>query len=229
MTIVSQLKDKFFRRKLKNLAQKCAEGPLKHFLLAKVPNSNAKIIDTEFLVADLEMTGLDPKQDMILSIGTTLIQRKSIVHAQAKHQLVFQANADLRNSAPIHRIFEPDLLKGDEIVAVLASFLRQLEGRVLVLHHAALDRKFLNAACKKHFGVELLCLTVDTMFLELKKFQKQGKEPHKLDLANTRLRYKLPAYTAHNAAIDALSTAELLLAQLSYMDPDHQAPMNVLL
>lgn len=229
MTIVSQIKAEVFRRRRKALAQECADGPLKQLLLSKAPDTNKKIIDTEFLIADLEMTGLNPKQDKILSIGTTQIKRKSIVHADAKHQLVFQANADLRNSAPIHRIFEPDLLEGEEMVAALASFLEQLEGRVLILHHAALDRKFLTAVCKKHFGVELLCLTVDTMFLELKRFQKRGKEPHKLDLANTRLRYNLPAYTAHNAAIDALATAELFLAQLSYIDPYHQEPLNILL
>ena len=41
-----------------------------------------------------------------------------------------------------------------------------------------------------------------------------GKKPVSIRLADSRLRYGLPHYAAHNALIDAVATAELLQAQV---------------
>ncbi len=41
-----------------------------------------------------------------------------------------------------------------------------------------------------------------------------GKKPVSIRLADSRLRYQLPHYAAHNALIDAIATAELLQAQV---------------
>ncbi len=224
----NRVKDALFQRKRAQRASHCHEGALKQLLRSPTPSINTKLKDVEFLVADLEMTGLNPSTDKILSIGTTLISNKEIDHSSATHQLVFQDNVDLANSAPIHRIFNQDVTQGVSLENSLTAFLQQLQGRVLVLHHAALDKRFINTALAKLYGTSLLCHTLDTLQIERRRLQQHGKEAHHLDLASTRARYGLPNYTAHNAAIDALATAELLLAQLSHIDANNDLTLSYL-
>ena len=59
---------------------------------------------------------------------------------------------------------------------------------------------------------------IDTLQMEQRMMSRQGKVPPKngLRLASCRTRYNLPDYPGHNALVDALATAELLLAQLTY-------------
>jgi len=224
----SRINDAIFNRTRLSRSRHCGDGPLREFLKTPAPSLSCKLVDLEFLVADLEMTGLDPKTDKILSIGTTLIKAKEIDHSNATHQLVFQDNADLTVSAPIHRIFNQDVAQGVPLEQALNEFLSQLSGRVLVLHHATLDKGFLDAALTDLYATGLVCRTIDTMQIERRRLKYQGREAHQINLASCRQRYRLPAYTAHNAAIDALATAELLLAQLSHIDPNNDLPLSYL-
>lgn len=223
------IKNKIHQHQRTRLSNKCHEGQLKDLLSSPPPSFNDNIANTEFLVADLEMTGLDPSQDKILSFGFTVIKNKGIQHSSAQHEMVSLANPDLTGSAPIHRIFNQDLVHGIAPKQALDHFLTQLENRVLVLHHAGLDKKFLDANCQKYHGASLNCLIVDTMQLEMKRRRRQGKVLHHLDLANARKRYGLPYYTQHNAAVDALATAELFLAQLSRLDPHDNLSLDAIL
>lgn len=49
-----------------------------------------------------------------------------------------------------------------------------------------------------------------------------------LALAGTRERYALPEYNCHNALADAVSTAELLLAQQKRITPNSDVTLGVL-
>lgn len=226
MSLAGRFRDHLYRRKCEAQARQCSDSQLKTYLGAAAPSVNSKLRDIEFLVADLEMTGLNPRRDCILSIGTTLIRHKTLIHSQSTHQFVQQTDADLAQSAPIHKIFERDLSSGVALETALNVFLQQAQGRVLVLHHSALDIKFLRGAIKAQYGAKFVCHIADTMLLERKRLQKQGLEAVSLGLASTRQRYGLPNYEAHNATIDALATAELFLAQLSYLDTDNQSTLN---
>ncbi|MBL4671872.1 MAG: 3'-5' exonuclease, partial [Arenicella sp.] len=174
--MLDHINDALFNRKREALSKRCTKGTLKQFLETPTPTPSlrSKLAELEFLVADLEMTGLDPKNDKILSIGTTLIKAKEIDHSYASHQLVFQDNADLTESAPIHRIFNQDVVQGVPLEQALNEFLSQLSGRVLVLHNATLDKSFLNAALTKLYGIGLVCRTIDTMQIERRRLKYQG-------------------------------------------------------
>ena len=77
---------------------------------------------------------------------------------------------------------------------------------------------FLNKASRELFNSPLLLPVVDTLEIEKVKLLRQQDHIKKgeLRLAECRSRYNLPAYPAHNALMDALSSAELLLAQIDY-------------
>jgi DNA polymerase-3 subunit epsilon len=63
----------------------------------------------------------------------------------------------------------------------------------------------------------MLLPVVDTLAIEKKKILQQQTHvtPDELRLAECHSRYNLHAYPAHNALIDALASAELLLAQIN--------------
>jgi DNA polymerase-3 subunit epsilon len=97
---------------------------------------------------------------------------------------------------------------------VLARFLEAAAGRILVFHNAALDTAFLNRVSRREFNAPVLLPVVDTLLQEKALLQRREQpiKPGDLRLHACRERYNLPPYQGHNALLDALATAELLLA-----------------
>lgn len=174
----------------------------------------------EYLVVDLEMTGLDAKKDAIISIGCVPIRNGQIIHSDAGHWLIKQDNINLQGSAPIHKIRDIDLLQGQSLNEGLDALLALLAAKVLVVHHAPLDLGFLNQACLQVYGVPLSVDTIDTLNIERRRHSHNGQiVSNSLRLDSCRRRYNLPTYHAHNAVTDAIATAELWLAQMAYSSP----------
>ena len=112
-----------------------------------------------------------------------------------------------------------------------ARYLASLAGCVVVVHCAAIERAFLDAALKARLGEGIEFPVIDTMALEarLHRRHKSGlfaglfanlfgrnAAPLSIRLADSRARYHLPRYRAHHALTDALATAELLQAQIAH-------------
>ena len=173
--------------------------------------------DVEFLVADLETSSLSANEGEVLSIGWVVIKHGKIQLGSAEHHLL-KAKKTVGQSATIHHLRDCELEQGEELIDVAERFLQVSAGRVLVFHHALLDMNFLNKASRELFNSPLLLPVVDTLEIEKEKLLRQQDHIKKgeLRLAECRSRYNLPAYPAHNALMDALSSAELLLAQIDY-------------
>lgn len=181
----------------------------------KIPSSQF-FLDTRFLVLDCEMSGLDPKQCQLLSIGWVLIERGRIVNSSAKHLLI-HADRGTGESSKIHGLLDSNIAGAKSVATVLIMLMKQMPGSALVFHHAPLDVRFLQNATIEIFRCPLLFSYVDTMAIEKRRLHLQGKTDG-LRLAQCRRRYGLPDGMQHNALADAQATAELLLAQVSYMD-----------
>ena len=86
-----------------------------------------------------------------------------------------------------------------------------------MFHNAALDMAFLNKISRREFNAPVLMPVVDTLLQE-EKLLRRREQPIKageLRLQGCRERYGLPHFHGHNALLDALSTAELLIAMAS--------------
>jgi DNA polymerase-3 subunit epsilon len=103
--------------------------------------------------------------------------------------------------------------------------IKQMQGAVLVFHHAPLDMRFLQNASIDNFRCPLLFSYVDTMEIEKRRMHLQGKITG-LRLAQCRQRYGLLAGSQHNALADAQATAELFLAQASYLGKSHELKLS---
>jgi DNA polymerase-3 subunit epsilon len=191
---------------------------LADYLKTPLVDKQIPAIKAEYMALDFETTGLNPEADNILSAGYTMIRDGRVILGESGHFLV-RINAPLpAHSVVIHQITDDAMEQGMALPEVMERLLDLMKGKVLLVHYAAIERGFLNAASKRLYGIKLPMRMVDTMEIEKGILQRreQGIAKGQLRLFNLRKQYNLPRYRAHNAMEDALSTAELFLAQMNY-------------
>ncbi len=178
-----------------------------------------KLTNTPIISVDLEMTGMDARQNQIIAIGWTLLDNGRI-RLESNRHLVINANQSVGHSAAIHELMDNDVAEGVPLEAGLEALFEAARGRVWLFHHAGLDVAFLQRACVAWVGVAMPFRVLDTMQIELAIRKRRNLPVHHGDLRLAKLRadYNLPDYTAHNALIDACATAELLLAMVAKTD-----------
>ena len=173
--------------------------------------------DCSFLVVDLETTALEPAEGEIASIGWVPVANGVMQLSEAQHHLI-RVKQGVGQSAVFHQIHDQELEQAESIHAAMEAFLLAAAGHILVFHHAELDKAFLNQACRRLFGVPLVAPVVDTLQLEKSKLINSVGyiESGALRLFTCRQRYGLPDYASHDALVDAMATAELLMALVSH-------------
>jgi DNA polymerase-3 subunit epsilon len=205
--------------------------PLRDYLSAPFPAPSQDYRAVEYIAVDLETTGLDPQRDQILSIGWVRILGNRIDLSSASHRLVRVHGEIPPDSAVIHQITDDLAATGQELAAALPELLQALRGRVMIAHHARVERGFIGAACKRLFGAGLLARTVDTQALARRTLERRHIAFKGSDLRLHALgeRYNLPRYGAHNALSDALAAGELFLAQAAHRDNGRGMPLSAFL
>lgn len=174
-------------------------------------------VEQQLLVCDAEMSSLDVANGELLSLGWVVVNGGRISLDSATHCLV-AATGSVGQSAGIHQLRDCDLARAGTEGEALERLLRAARGRLLVFHHAPLDLAYLDRASLRHFGAPLLLPCLDTLAMEKRYLERSGQAEQNggLNLTACRRRYGLPDYPAHNALMDALATAELLLAIASH-------------
>jgi len=183
---------------------------------------NKAWMEHEYLVLDMETTGLDGATDRAISLGWVLIKNGAIKLASARHILLDNGPIDEKTVA-IHMITDQDIAELGRNPSVAMRYLRQLLlDKVLVVHHAPIEQVFLEKLWVEHRLKPLTCVMLDTLAMEREKHSRQQTmlANDSFRLGECRKRYGLPDYAGHNALSDAQATAELLLAQLHHAGPD---------
>lgn len=195
-------------------------GPLKRYFLTPFPDPRRPWHEIDYLTLDFETTGLDPKQDQILSVGYSEIRGGALCMDANRHILVRPTRSIPEASAVVHGILDDQSATGIAIGEAIPQLLEALAGKVLIAHHATIEYKFLDNACRRLYGHGFLGPVIDTLALELRTFKKRDATPRpgELRLAEARSRYGLPRYKAHDALVDAIAAGELFLAQAAYRD-----------
>lgn len=185
-------------------------------LREKAPELDQEVNAVEFICVDFETTGMDANFDKILSIGWVTISKLKI-DLQSCVQLMVNEGVQVKASTAVINHITPEMLdKGVALDEAMHELFKQSMGKVLVAHGCVIEREFIDQYLNKRFGLTTVpILWLDTLCIE-KHLAQLGDSQLELDLrlSSIRRRYGLPEYSAHNALIDALATAELLLAQL---------------
>lgn len=162
------------------------------------------------------MTGLNPNQDSLLSIGWVGIDGSRIELATAYQTLIY-TDQPLNDSPTIHGIKDHQVAGAASVARALASLAGQAEGKVLIFHHARLDLAFLQRAALGQLGCPLYFAYLDTMQIERRRLALRNRTAP-LQLQQCRERYGLAPMLQHDALADARATAELFIAQCAQMD-----------
>lgn len=180
------------------------------------------------LAIDLELTGLNARDNQIVSTGWIQGQVASLDLGSAHHAYV-NCNAPLNQSPVIHGITPSQLANGNSLMSQLISLGEFANSHIWVMHCHALDWQVLLKSYKQLQLTSPQPVIIDTLLLERYSLAKSGDWHTKLDLSSCRCRYQLPEANAHNALDDAAATMELLFAQLSRLGLTREAPLKSLL
>ena len=187
---------------------RAASGALKDFYETPAPGPDTPLSELPLLAVDVETTGLNPAKDRILSIGWVPLDGLAISLGGAHYRVIKPEGGQesVGESATIHGLTDDDVAAGEALETVLA-------GRAMLVHYEPIEREFLTHACRRCFGSGLKVPMVDTLEIEKRHMQRMATFPRGEDLRLPRIRqrYGLPRYRSHNAATDALATAELYL------------------
>lgn len=202
-----------------------AKDPLlKQFYAEGVVDENTPIKDLNFVALDFETTGLNAEKDDIVSIGLVPFNLNSIYCAQSAHWIVRPKPPLKDESIVIHGITHSDISDAPDLLKILEDVLNHLHNKIVVVHYRPIERNFFDSALKRRIHEGILFPVIDTMQIEGNLQYKKlswlkrilGNSIPSVRLANSRERYGLPPYSAHNALIDAIATAELFQAQIAH-------------
>lgn len=205
-----KLRRRLYARRIAGTAlHQCWQVPL--------PSTSSDWRQVSFLVVDAEMSALDVNEGELLSVGWVVIDNGAIALDSARHYLI-KAENSVGQSAVIHNLRDCELSDADTSAEVLARFLEAAAGKVLVFHNASLDMAFLNRVSRREFDAPILMPCVDTLLREQMLLTRRDVpiKSGDLRLQACRDRYNLPPYPAHSALLDALATAELLVAHAKH-------------
>ena len=194
------------------------EGPLRDYYSVPFPARSLDVARVAFVALDFETTALDPERAEILSLGFVPIRSLNVTLADSVHRFVRPSGRVPSESAVVHGILDDRARRGDALREVMPALLEALSGRVLVAHHAGMEHRLLDRACRALYGTPFVTPVVDTLALERRTLELSGRPiaGNALRLSALRERYHLPRYRAHDALVDAIATAELLLAQIAH-------------
>lgn len=201
-----------------SLLRRAPIGPLREYYSDPIPGRGQRLDQTRFVAIDLETTGMDASRDEILSVGLVALHWDRIDLGSTSHHYISPDRKIPESSAIIHHITDDAAAAGNPLSEVVPRILSRLAGQVIIAHHAEMEHAFLNAACRRLYGVGLALPVIDTETLFRRQFDRRGQVYRASDLRLHALRERvgLPRYRAHNALSDALAVAELFLAFLAH-------------
>lgn len=185
-----------------------------------MPLPHRPIHQVEFLVVDVETTGLSTSDDLILQLGAVVtdsqgaIKRRFATYVKpGSGEFPWEGNQPPAHH--VHGITNDTLLTGVPAKRALRRFRRLARRRIVVAHNAKFDYGFITSESQRH-GVPLdLGQPVCTLEMS-RKLDPKRESSHKL--ASLCEKYGIPLDNAHDALADATATAQLLAILLAQHD-----------
>lgn len=171
-----------------------------------------------YCAVDLELSGLDPKRDEIVSFGAIPIEDGRVQLSAAVHGRVRPLRAISEAAIRVHGMRAADLAGAPPLDVAIDPLLAVMAGRIPVVHVAAIERGFLRPALRRQ-GVRLRGPMIDTSVLGLIWLhERDGHAPRRTSLTGLAAALGLPAHHPHDAFGDALTTAQAFVALATHLD-----------
>lgn len=163
---------------------------------------------TRFIAIDTETTGLNYKEDRILSIGAVSI-KNNIIDVSNSFEVYIKQEKFNPETVEIHGIIKNEKFKTLSEAETIEQFLSFIGNAVLVAHHAQFDMNMLNLALKRNGLPKLKNKVLDTMILyRATRITSNLIDHHKnYSLDEVAEALSLDLKDRHTAAGDAFITA----------------------
>ncbi len=192
--------------------------------LKKSFDPKLSIGQVDFVAFDTELTGLDFKDDAIISIGAVKLRGATILPGKTFYRLVKPECELKRKSVVVHELTHSDLECAEDILDVVGDFVKFAGNAVFIGHFVHIDLNFVNKVLQQNFGVSLKNSAVDTATLHdwLYENDIHFARYHKgmttqSDLFSMARKYGVEGGKSHNAFSDAYITAQLFQRFVSFL------------
>ena len=169
-----------------------------------------------YVVMDTELTGLNFRNDSIVSVGALRMTGTRIELSRPFYEVVRPSTELTSKSILIHEITHSETEHKPGIEGIMEGFLKFCEGAIIVGHFISLDLRFLAKEMKRIGFGSLKNPAVDTCVLHEWMSQNRGDFSNSTfagaeskDLFSLAKKFEVPVHGAHNALMDAYVTAQL--------------------
>ncbi len=184
---------------------------------AKLTDNDFKFLfkeceNDEYIVFDTETTGLDTKNDEILSIGAVKIKGNKILTSQTFEVYLKNSKEISSKSIEIHGIRPCDLDNARDSSEAIIEFLNFIGSRTLVGYYLEFDVAMINKYIKPMIGITLPNKMIEVSEIYYDKqisIIPQGNIDLRFDTILKK--YDIPNMGVHNAVNDAVMTAMIFL------------------
>lgn len=167
----------------------------------------------EWVSLDLETTGLDPKQDHILSLAAVPVRRGRVVTSERFERRIRADRTFGIESIRHHRITPDEAAGGVAVTAAVRDFLHWLEGRTLLGYHLAFDLAMLSPHVRGLTGFGLPNPRVDLADAFAARARRaEPNAPPNLDFGHIAGSLGVPVLGRHSALGDAVTVGLCWLA-----------------
>ena len=175
-----------------------------------VVNPTDKNLDSEFVVFDIETTGLSPATETITEIGAVKIKDGRVIDSFNK--FVNPGKPIPQKIVELTGITDAMVENAPPISVILPEFYDFIGDSALVAHNAGFDTSFIKKAAKDN-GLRFDFCYIDT--LELSRSLVKGVKNYKLDTLTKHFNVKLENH--HRACDDAAATAQVFIKLLEML------------
>lgn len=180
----------------------------------------------EFIVIDTELTGLDERNDSIISIGAITMRERSILIGDIFYR-VLNPSSNLKNETVlIHKLTSTELEKCPDTKLILREFVDFIKDRTIVGHFIDIDIKFLKKELKKHLNIKFNPEAIDTYIvfnwlIEREVIDKKFKGAKTLpEIAEA---FNIKVEMTHEALYDAFITAQIFQREIAMIQKIHSS------
>jgi DNA polymerase III subunit epsilon len=188
------------------------------YALGSSPSGRLPWRSAGYCAIDLELTGLDPRTDEIISFGAIPIEDGRARPGEAVEGKVRPERAIDEASIRVHGLRRVDLEGAPELDVAIDPLLGALAGAIPVVHFAEVERRFLSRALRRQ-GLRLRRPIIDTSVLgSIWLHEHDGAEHRRMMLSELAGALGLPAHRPHDALGDALTTAQIFIVLATHLD-----------
>jgi DNA polymerase III subunit epsilon len=170
-------------------------------------SQSVSVEHSRFVVVDVETSGLNLREDKLISIGAVAVVNGKIALGDSFYVVLQQREASEKTNILLHGIGTAEQLKGVPPADALLAFLEFLGKDPLVAFHVTFDETMIKRALREYLGFSFKHPWVDMAYVMPSLNPPLAKKYYALDDWIGHFAIRIDA--RHNALADALATAQL--------------------